>query len=142
MKTAAHQGLYDPEDEAPTLRGTRCAACGSTFFPPLGIGCEVCGAAADRLTAVPIAAAGVLHSVATVHLHPGNDISAPFALGEIQLDDGPLIRATLVGLPGLDTIGRRVQARWVVARTDSDGNEIVEPRFAVVSDNEPAGGAS
>jgi uncharacterized OB-fold protein len=142
MKTAAHQGLYDPEDEIPTLRGTRCDACGSTFFPPLDIGCEVCGATADRLTAVPIAAAGVLHSVATVHLHPGNDITAPFALGEIQLDDGPLIRATMIGLPGLDRIGRRVEAQWVVARTDSDGNEVVEPRFAVVSDNGPAGGAS
>ena len=142
MKTAAHPGLYDPEDAVPTLRGTRCEACASTFFPPLGIGCEVCGATADRLTAAPIAAAGVLHSVATVHLHPGNDISTPFAMAEIQLDDGPLIRATMIGLPGLDMIGHRVEAQWVVTRTDSDGNKIVEPRFALVSDAEPAGGAS
>jgi len=141
-RTAAHVGLYDPRDEVPTLRGTRCEACGATFFPPLGIGCEVCGATADRLGAVPIAAAGVLHSLATVHLHPGNDISAPFAIGEIQLDDGPLIRATLIGLPDLDSIGRRVEAQWVVGRTDGDGNEVVEPRFAVVSDCGPVGGAS
>ncbi len=142
MKTAAHPGLYDPDDQALVLRGTRCADCGTAFFPPLGIGCEVCGAAADRLAAVPIAAAGVLHSVATVHLHPGNDISAPFAMGEIQLDDGPLIRATMIGLPDLEMIGRRVEAQWVVARTDNDGNEIIEPRFAVVPGAAPVGGAS
>jgi len=142
MKIAAHPGLYDPDDPVPTLRGTRCESCGSTFFPPLGIGCEVCGAGAERLAAVPIAASGTLHSVATVHLYPGNDISTPFALAEVQLDGGPLIRATMIGLPGLDMIGHRVEAQWAVARTDSDGNEIVEPRFALVPDTEPVGGAS
>ena len=77
-----------------------------------------------------------------LYVCPGSHHLRISAAGNIQLDDGPLIRATLIGLPGLDTIGRRVQAQWVVARTDSDGNEVVEPRFAVVSDNGPAGGAS
>lgn len=142
MKIAAHPGLYDPDEVEPRLRGTRCAACGSTFFPPLGIGCEVCGAAADRLAGVSMAAAGVLHSVAIVHLYPGNDIATPFAMAEVQLDAGPLIRATMIGLPGLDMIGRRVAAQWVVMRTGSDGNETVEPRFALTAATEPAGGES
>jgi hypothetical protein len=142
MKVPAHRGLYDPDDDVPALRGTRCDACGSTFFPPFGIGCEVCGAGADQLSSTSIAATGVLHSVATVHLYHGDDITAPFAVGEIQLDAGPLIRCTLVDLLDLDAIGRRVEAHWVVARLDADGNEVVEPRFALAGEALPAAGAS
>ena len=81
---------------------------------------------------VSLAAAGVLHSVATVHLHQGHDIEAPFAIGEIQLDDGPLIRATMLEPLGLESIGQRVDAVWFTVRTDDEGHEVVEPRFDVV----------
>jgi uncharacterized OB-fold protein len=142
MRIAAHRGLYDVEDGVPMLRGTRCEACESTFFPPLAIGCQVCGATGDRLAAAQIAAAGVLHSVATVHRHDSSDFTGPFAVCEVQLDDGPLIRATLVEILDLDSIGRRVEGRWIVVREDGDGNEVVEPRFALVSDAARTGDAS
>jgi uncharacterized OB-fold protein len=142
MKVAAHRGLYDPDDEVPALCGTRCETCGATFFPPLGVGCEVCGAEPEHLSPMSIAAAGVLHSVATVHLYHGDDIAAPFAVGEIQLDAGPLIRCTLVRLLDLDAIGRRVEAHWVVANFDTEGNEVIEPRFALAEQANPAAGAS
>jgi uncharacterized OB-fold protein len=141
MKVAAHPGLYDPNDEMPVLCGTRCEACGSVFFPPLGIGCEVCGAAADRLATAPLAAAGVLHSVAIVHVHMGGAISAPFAVAEIQLDDGPLIRGMLAEPLELDAIGCRVRAHWFVVRAEGS-NEIVEPRFAIAAEALEAGVAS
>jgi len=142
MKVAVHRGLYDPDDGVPVLLGTRCDACGSTFFPPLGVGCEVCGAGPDQLGSTAIAATGVLHSVATVHLYHGDDIAAPFAIGEVQLDAGPLIRCTLAEPLDLDAIGRRVEGHWVVARVDADGNEVIEPRFALIGDAAAGAGAS
>lgn len=94
------------------------------------VGCEVCGAAEDQLTATPIAAAGTLHSVATVHLHHGKDIEAPFTMAEVKLDDGPLIRATMLDVVDVEAIGQRVEAQWVQTHTDDEGAAIVEPRFA------------
>jgi uncharacterized OB-fold protein len=142
MRTAAHPGLYDLDSDPPMLRGTRCEACNSIFFPPLGIGCQVCGAAGDLLVTTQIAAAGVLHSVATVHRYDHTDFTEPFAVCEVQLDGGPLIRATLVAILAVDAIGRRVEARWIVTRTDSNGNEVVEPRFVLVKDAGWSGVAS
>ncbi len=95
------------------------------------VGCEVCGALEDQLAGTLIAAAGTLHSVATVHLHRGKDIEAPFTMAEVKLDDGPLIRATLLDVVEVDAIGRRVEAQWVQTHTDDEGVAIVEPRFAL-----------
>lgn len=134
MKTAAQPGLYDPEESVPRLMGTRCSGCGTCFFPPLGIGCEICGAAQDQLEAAELAAAGELHSVATVHMHAGKDIQAPFTVGEVQLDDGPLVRCMMAELVEPAAIGARVAARWEVVSTDEDGNEVLEPRFALAAE--------
>ena len=74
---------------------------------------------------------GRLHSYATVHLHQGKDIEAPFTVGLIVLDDGPAIRSLLTNRTddGL-TIGDRMNSVLVAAGTDPDGNEMVELRFA------------
>ena len=128
MRVAAHKGLYDITGDRPVLQGSRCASCGTTFFPALSLGCEVCGS--TQLEAIVLEATGVLHSVATVHLYQGHDIEAPFAVGEIQLDGGPLIRATMTEPLAIGAIGARVDALWVTVRTD-DGNDVVEPRFGL-----------
>lgn len=132
MRTSVHPGLYDPDTEPPTLLGTRCLDCGGVFFPPLGIGCEICGAPTDRLAVEELAGIGTLHSVAIVHLHRGRDIETPFAMGEVQLDAGPLVRATLDGLYEASAIGSRMAARWEVVGTADDGNDLVEPRFGAL----------
>ena len=98
-------GLYDISADRPVLQGTRCASCNTTFFPALSLGCEVCGS--TQLDAIVLEATGVLHSVATVHLYQGHDIEAPFTIGEIQLDAGPLIRATMAEVVEHDAIGAR-----------------------------------
>ena len=127
MRKPAHPGLYDAAAPVPAFSGTRCGACGATFFPPMAIGCEVCGS--PDLQEVTLAGRGRLHSSATVHRHRGGDIEAPFTVGEIVLDDGPLIRATMMSNDAI-TIGEPVAAEWFVTKTDDDGSETVEPRFA------------
>lgn len=114
--------LYDAD--AGVLLGSRCRACGTTFFPRLDLGCEVCGS--TQLEPTAIDPSGTLHSVATVHLYQGQDIEAPFAIGEVQLDAGPLIRVTMTELYERDAIGSRVEAVWTPV------GDRVEPRFAVV----------
>ena len=88
-----HPSLYQASDGAPLLAGCRCAACGHAGFPYQSFGCEKCGSA--DLAPAQLRARGALVSFAYVHRHAGKDIAAPFAIGEIRLDDGPLIRCTL-----------------------------------------------
>ncbi len=126
MATASQPELYEVDAAVPALKGTRCDVCGSTSFPPMTIGCATCGS--DALVSVPLVAAGELYSFATVHLHRAKDIEVPFTIGEISLDDGPLIRAVMTTNDGF-AIGDRVVAEWVVVGADDAGTDIVEPRF-------------
>ena len=133
MRVAAHPDLFDAEPESPSLRATRCEECGRVAFPPLAIGCDVCGALESQLTPIEIAAAGVVHASATVHRHFGEP-STPFTIVEVRLDDGPIARG--MGAPGPDgfSVGQRVAATWQVERVDDDGNDVVEPVFAAIEE--------
>ena len=128
MRLPAHPGLYRADAEYPVLNGTRCARCGRVAFPPIAIGCDVCGATEDLLEPTTLEARGVLHSIATVHRHHGEP-AAPFALAEIQLDSGPLIRA-MASDTGEVAIGTVVSAVWAITKIDENGDETVEPTFS------------
>lgn len=99
-----HPSLYQASDGAPLLAGCRCAACGYVGFPFQNFGCEKCGAA--DLAPTQLRARGVLVSFAHVHRHAGRDIVAPFSIGEIRLDDGPLIRCTLSSSQAQPSLGQ------------------------------------
>jgi uncharacterized OB-fold protein len=113
----------------PALNGRRCRACGYVFFPPQSYGCEDCGAPADQLESKSLRGAGTLASFATVHLHQGKDIEAPFTVGLIVLDDGPAVRAILTQRTdeGLK-IGDRMHA--VIVDTNSEAGRAQELRFS------------
>jgi uncharacterized OB-fold protein len=111
------------------LAGSRCGACGRVTFPAVAIGCDACGADEGSLERVELAAAGSLHTFATVHLHHGGDLDAPFTIGEVQLEAGPLIRVMVARDQANLAIGDRVHAVWRVARVDDHGDEVVEPAF-------------
>jgi len=112
----------------PELNGRRCRACGYVFFPPQSYGCEYCGAPGDQLEPKPLRGAGALASFATVHLHQGKDMEAPFTVGLIVLEDGPAVRAILTQRTdeGLK-IGDRMRA--VIVETNSEGARARELRF-------------
>jgi len=131
-RIAVHPELYSPDSAGnPPLNGGKCRACGYVFFPPQSYGCESCGAPPEKLEPVQLAGSGTLHSYATVHLHMGKDIEAPFTIGLIVLDDGPAISSTLANRTdeGL-AIGDRMKSVLVAAGTDQQGIEMVELRFA------------
>jgi uncharacterized OB-fold protein len=131
-RKAVHAELYAPDSaDIPALNGGKCGACGYVFFPPQRYGCESCGAPPEKLEATELRGCGRLHSYATVHLHQGKDLEAPFTVGLIVLDEGPAIRSLLTNRTddGL-TIGDRMNSVLVASGTDPDGNEMVELRFA------------
>jgi uncharacterized OB-fold protein len=84
----------------------------------------------DALLTVELASRGSLYSFAVVHVDHG-DLHAPFTIGEVQQDDGPLIRVTMADGPA--AIGDRVQARWATVSTEEDGDQVIEPRFSAAS---------
>jgi uncharacterized OB-fold protein len=130
-RRAAQPELYAAEGTSPTLHGQRCGGCGHVTFPPNPYGCDACGAEPASLEACELTGAGRLAAFATVHLHPGKGIEAPFTIGTVELDDGPAVRVTLTTATdeGL-AVGDRVRSVLVPQGTDEDGNEVVELRFA------------
>jgi uncharacterized OB-fold protein len=127
---AVDPNLYDPAAPEPALRGTRCARCDTVFFPPLRWGCEVCGGSGDGLTEESVPTGGVLRSFAVVHLSMHPEVAAPYTIGEIQLDAGPVIRALMTSPDGQGlVIDQRVRAVWHTRKQDA-GVDVIEPRFA------------
>ncbi|MGW4531283.1 zinc ribbon domain-containing protein [Nocardia sp. NPDC004340] len=128
MRVAVNPRLYDPLPDDPVLLGCECEACGRVYFPPIGLGCEMCGAGEGRLRSRALRAEGVVFAVAEVAVDPLG--AAPFTVAEIVLDEGPLIRALTHPESHAPRIGDRVAARWHVVRRDDA--ELVEPAFATV----------
>ena len=126
----AQPGLYTGAGNPPSLNGGRCCKCGYVFFPPQLYGCESCGAPREELEAVALPGRGKLHSFATVHLHQGKGIEAPFTVGVILLDEGPAIRSILTSRTGEGLqAGDRMNATMVPQGTDEQGREVMELRF-------------
>ena len=127
----AQPALYSGLGHPPSLNGCRCRRCGYVFFPPQQYGCESCGAAREELDPVTLPGRGQLHSFATVHLHQGKGIEAPFTVGVILLDDGPAIRSILTNRTGQGLkAGDRMSATMVSQGSDEQGREVMELRFA------------
>jgi uncharacterized OB-fold protein len=113
-------------DSEPVLLGGTCT-CGHTFFPMQTYGCERCGRFGDALTPKPLSGRGRLIAAATVHTHTDPKRSAPFVVGTIALDDGPVVRTLLDGPLERVPQGRRVRA--VLSRIVTERGEALDLRF-------------
>jgi len=109
----------------PALLGGVCA-CGYVFFPYQAYGCERCGGL--DLQPRVLSGAGRLLASARVHMHAGKGREAPFTVGQIALDDGPIVR-TLIEGDGADLHpgGRMVTTLATV--TDAEGAARLDLRF-------------
>ena len=109
----------------PALLGGVCAN-GHVFFPLQRYGCERCGSV--ELQPRPLSGVGRLLASARVHLHPGKGREAPFTVGSIQLDGGPIVRTLIAG----DETLLRVRQRMVTMLapvSDADGAPWLDLRF-------------
>ncbi|MBN9487530.1 MAG: OB-fold domain-containing protein [Alphaproteobacteria bacterium] len=107
------------------LLGGRCA-CGHVFFPMQTYGCEVCGRHGADLQPMTLTGCGRLLSSTVVHLHADKARTAPFAIGKVALDEGPVVRTLLVDPDREIAPGTRMVSRIVPI-----GDSTVDLRFAL-----------
>lgn len=91
----------------------RCVACGHHQLYPRPF-CLDCDARALEWTEV--SGAGTVYSCVTVHLPVRDDVPPPYAVGLVELDEGPRL---LARVPDDAAIGDRVAARWQPAGGDA-----------------------
>lgn len=122
--------LYRAEGTAadpacPALLGGSCK-CGYVFFPMQGYGCEKCGSA--EISPRLLSGRGKLIASSRVHLHAGKGREAPFTVGSIVLDDGPVVRTLLLESPTPPAVGQRVHTTLVPV-ADASGTSRLDLRF-------------
>jgi hypothetical protein len=124
-------GLYSAEGSAarpdsPALLGGVCAGCGYVFFPLQAYGCERCGGL--DLAPRVLSGAGVLLAAARVHLHAGKSREAPFTVGAIALDDGPVVRTLIEDAGEIPRPGDRMTT-LLAPVADAEGAPRLDLRF-------------
>jgi len=115
----------------PSLSGGACT-CGYVFFPMQRYGCERCGRYGEHLTARALAGRGRLVASAVVHIHFG-ERPAPFVVGAIALEDGPVVRTLLAGTETALTPGTPMVTTLVPIAPGEDGAPRVDLRFTAES---------
>ena len=106
------------------LLGNRCAQCGAKFFPPRTV-CAACRS--TSLEAFQFNGQGELYSFTTLRQAPaGFEQQAPYSVGMVRLDEGPLVEAQLTdAAPDAWRIGMRVAMVTRRLRADGDAGLIV-----------------
>lgn len=101
------------------LEGSACASCSRRFFPPRGV-CPSCRT--QGLRPFAFSGRGTLYSFTQVMQPPRGFASmAPYAVGMVRLEEGPLISAQLTDTEGVDlSIGMPVE---MVTRKIRDSEE-------------------
>jgi uncharacterized OB-fold protein len=120
----AHLKLLNEEGTEGTLLGTRCRQCGEHFFGSV-VFCQQCTSA--DLEPVELSSRGTLYSYTIVHRPPaGWEGNVPYALGQVQLPEGPQVLSEVVDCP-FDRlkVGMMLELALVVGSEDAQGNEIV-----------------
>jgi len=112
------------------LKGGACA-CGYVFFPFQAFGCERCGRSGNDVQPSTLSSHGVLIARVEVHVHQGLR-TAPFVIGAIQLDAGPVVRTLLLEDQGTLPAGCEVEAVLTDAQT-AQGAQVLDLRFAARS---------
>lgn len=102
------------------LEGSRCRSCSGRFFPPRTV-CPACRTASG-VEPCAFGGRGTLYSYTRVLQAPrGFGSLAPYAVGMVRLEEGPLVSAQLTDVEGLDlAIGMPVE---MVTRKIRDAEE-------------------
>jgi uncharacterized protein len=121
--------LYAQGELRPVLKGGQCE-CGYLFFPMQHFGCEKCGRMGTALKPISLSGVGQLVSSCVVRVHADPNRIAPFIVGAIALDEGPVIRTILVGEVPVNPRAVRVEA-VLVPSVDGDESQPLDLRFRV-----------
>jgi uncharacterized protein len=122
------EDLFRVDAETPVLLGSRCAACGRSFFPRRRR-CAVCLTPADH---VDLSGEGTLHTYTYVRVpffgKRQVETTAGYGVGQVDLPEGVRIQTVLRGEPGDWQIGMPMRIDAEVIDTD-EGDDVVIFRF-------------
>jgi uncharacterized OB-fold protein len=100
------------------LIGNRCLNCGTKFFPPRRVCTECRG---TEFEPFQFSGKGALYSYTTLRQPPaGFENQAPYSVGMIQLDEGPMVEAQLTDL-NLDELEVGMRVEMVTRKLREDG---------------------
>ncbi|PXY18941.1 Zn-ribbon domain-containing OB-fold protein [Prauserella muralis] len=121
--------------DPPRLLGSRCAACGTTAFPPREF-CPSCRAV-EHIDKAELATAGRIHSFTIVRQAPPG-MPVPYVLAWVDLpDDGVRLLTTVVGTqPEEVELDQPVELELTPFGTADDGASLMGFRFRVTTRGE------
>jgi len=121
--------IPDAVDEPPRLLGSRCRACGEHFFPRRRV-CARC--LAEGCEDVLLGPDGTLFTWTWVYVPffgGRRGEGAGYAVGQVDLPEGPRIQAVLSGGKDAFRIGLPMQLELEAVRETPEGEAVVIHRF-------------
>lgn len=125
--------------QAPYLVGNRCRRCGNLFFPPRAV-CPAC-LRDDTLEPHPMGSQGTLETFSIVFQAPPG-FEAPYLLGFIRLDEGPVIFSLLADCDPFNpdlAVGQRLELVIGQVKTDPQGRKVIGWLYRPTREREQAG---
>lgn len=106
------------------LIGNRCLNCGTPFFPPRRVCTECRG---TDFESFQFSGKGSLYSYTTLRQPPaGFENQAPYSVGMIKLDEGPMVEAQLTDINADELeVGMRVEMVTRKLREDGEAGLIL-----------------
>ncbi len=128
------QGLFAETPHGPRLLGSRCATCGTPYFPKTPV-CHNPACNASRVQDATFGPCGTLWSFAVQYYAPPapvkyDDPFAPFAIGVVDLPEGLRVLGRL-SVDDLKTIKIGMPVELVIERLcgGADGSEVTTWKF-------------
>ena len=121
--------VTEAADAPVRLRGSRCPACDEVFYPRRLVCAKCLNEGTDD---VLLSTRGTLHTWTWVHVPLFAKADAEvseYAVGQVDLPEGPRVQAILMGTPGDFSIGMQLELGLETLRRDADGNDVVIYRF-------------
>jgi len=122
----------DGADDRPRLLGSRCLDCDEVFFPRRHV-CAKC--LSQRLEDLELGPRGRLWTWTWVHVPMFNALRADvggYAVGQVDLPEGPRVQAVLAGGPEDFSIGMELELDLETLRIDRKEREVMIFRFRPV----------
>ena len=116
--------LLNEEGTEGVLLGTRCRQCGAHFLGGVPF-CQNC--TSNDLEPVELSKEGTLYSYTIVRVPPaGWQGSVPYALGQVELPEGPHVISEVVECPFEQLkVGMNLELALVVGSEDAEGTQMV-----------------
>ncbi|MDP1793046.1 MAG: OB-fold domain-containing protein [Acidimicrobiales bacterium] len=124
---------FEIDDDGVQLKGSKCDACAEVFYPRRLV-CAKC--LNEGTTDVMLSTTGTLHTWTWVKvpLFAKTDATvSAYAVGQVDLPEGPRIQAILQGDQDAFTIGMHLTLDTETLRQTEEGDDVVIYRFTPVA---------